>query len=189
MQISTKISTQIVLSQDELKTAAIEFIKTRTEVPADATFEVDFADDTADTNLLTAIIDITGTIAAVTSAEKPARKPRADKSKPAEEPNVATTVTEANVNTTTMSEVLEAAGVTVGEEEKPNISTSPEDRQDPADSKPPFEIDPPDFSATKKAGIFGQTETSAPVIPNPEPEVDPATKAKSLFANLSKPTA
>ena len=39
MQISTKISTQIVLSQDELKQAAIEFVKANTEVPADATFD------------------------------------------------------------------------------------------------------------------------------------------------------
>lgn len=183
MQISTKVSTQVILSQDELKAAAIEFVKTNMEVPTDAAFEVDFADDVKGD--LTAIIDITGTISSA-PAPKAKASTRAAKATPAQvkPAEAADTATQAN------------------------ISASPEDRQDP-DATPPFEVDPePETQPEPEAAqaeepapapaaaaandskpatpkIFPDTSSSAPVPP--KAEEDPTVKAKSLFANLTRP--
>lgn len=178
MQISTKISTQIVLSQDELKEAAIDYVKARTEVPADATFEVDFADDQKGD--LTAIIDITGTTLVAADKPKPTR-PRATP-KPKDEPKDGTKEEEP---------VVEAQGEP---EPEPALRTDPENRQDPNNPDPPSEEEPP-FETEKPvekvevkptSKIFPDTTTSAPTPPKAEP--DPAVNVKSLFANLSKPT-
>lgn len=187
MQISTKISTQIVLNQDEIKEAIIDFVKAKTTLPADAKFDVEFEDDLQGD--LSAIVDIAANstevpVSAVVEAlkaqqPKSTRAPKVTAPKP-QEP--------------------------VAETEKPNISENPEDRQDPANPEdPPFDVDPPadgtavqDPPQTEKPAetpapvvaaapkIFPQTGTSAPTPPVEEP--DPATKAKSLFANLTKPT-
>lgn len=186
MQISTQISTQIILNQGELTEAIIEYIKARTDLPADSKFAVEFEDDV--NSDLTAVVSITGSSAATgapvvtpKAAAKPARAPKpAVVAAPAVNANVVATV-----------------------EEQPNITANPEDRKDPND--PPFEVDPTTESevvntaeakpaetptglgtsaATK---IFPDANTSAPTPPAVE-EPDPKVKAKSLFANLAKPT-
>lgn len=187
MQISTKVSTQVILTQDELKEAAIEFVKARTPVPSDATFVVDFADDQRGD--LTAIIDITGTMLDTGGKSRSSR---------AEKPKTAV------VNTA-------PAPATTPVEEKPNISSNPENRVDPGNQDEPENtaeeplVDetgsaPQTPATTTPAAEVGSTPaTGGPlkIFPNlhssaptpPKPEEDPTVKAKSLFANLTKPGA
>lgn len=187
MQISTQISTQVILNQDDLTEAIIEYIKARTDLPADSKFAVDFEDDVVNPHDLTAVVNITAatnTAAAPATTSKPATTPR--KAKPA-----AATAAPAPVTTVVEQPV-----------EQPNISAAPEDRQDPNQPEdPPFDVEEPakaaeipvqavvkslDSATSSTPKIFPDTTTSAPT-PKIE-EVDPAVKAKSLFANLSKPT-
>lgn len=182
MQISTKISTQVILSQNELKEAAIEFVKNRTDVPADAKFEVDFADDErAD---LTAIIDISGTMLP-TANDKPStgrtRAPKADK------PATTTTQTAPPPAETPVETPPETPVVT--EETTP---ATPEQTGDVSDS--PLPDDEKVVETTKQVipattspigRIFPDIKTSAPPV---KEEEDAGDKVKSLFANFTKPT-
>lgn len=178
MKISTQITTQIVLNQAELTEAIIDYIKARTELPADSKFAVDFEDDTTTTPAdLTAVVNITGstgaTVAPVTT--KATRKVSA-KAAPAAAP----------------------AEVETAPETTPNISAQPEDRKDPAveaandEVSPPFdtEVAVPNFNgAAPEAAvkIFPETGTSAPSLATQSEE--PPKPVKSLFANLTKPAA
>lgn len=193
MKISTQISTQIILNQAELTEAIIEYIKARTDLPSDSKYAVDFEDDVANPNDLTAVVNITaatgGTVVpAATAPSKPAKTrnstPRATapatvETAPVAEPVV--TAADPDVDTALVNE------------SRANITANPEDRQDPDTAEPltsedvPFDVDTPAASgAAPVTKIFAEAHTSAPPTPTEE-EPDPATKVKSLFANLAKP--
>jgi hypothetical protein len=180
MQISTMISTRVILSEAELKEAAIEFVKARTEVPADATFAVDFEDDNAGD--LTAVVDITGTAGSAGTTTPAADKPKATRS-----PKTTVTKTPEPAAETKAEEPPFVEDLVSIEEAKVIEQLKVEETQ--AEEVQVAEPQPENAKVeTKSIGrIFPETSTSAPPAPPPE-EVDPAVKAKSLFANLSKPT-
>lgn len=176
MQISTMISTRVILSEAELKEAAIEFVKSRTEVPTDATYVVEFEDD-HDGDLIT-FVDITGTAGSTGPVTPAADKPKATRGpKTIKTPElVAETIqTVAETQTEDLPFVEDVAKIV--EQLKVEETQAAEAEAEPETPK----------AETKPLGrIFPDATNSAPVLP--VEEVDPTVKAKSLFANLTKPT-
>jgi hypothetical protein len=207
MKISTKlqIHTHIVLTQDELRDVITDHIKTRIELdlPVDAEFVIDFADD--DAGDLTALIDITSTAEMnessrnqVPNAKRGPYKIKTVDPKTATSKPRTPTQSEKSETPETPEEPKTEAGVQV-EAEEDDIPFDPDSpKKDVAVAVAvavPEKVEPatPEDEAIAMAPhqttkrIFAQTTTSAPPAV-PELDLDPTVKAKSLFANLAKPT-
>lgn len=178
MQISTMISTRVILSEAELKEAAIEFVKSRTEVPTDATYVVEFEDD-HDGDLIT-FVDITGTAGSTGPVTPAADKPKATRAPK-------TTVTKAPepvVETLQLVAATQTEDLPFVEDVAKIVEQLKVEETQAAEAE--AELETPKVETKPLGRIFPDTTNSAPVLP--VEEVDPTVKAKSLFANLSKPT-
>jgi hypothetical protein len=152
-----QISTQVVLSEIELKEAAADYVRANMVLAENSEISVEFVDSEAGELTAVVLVSSGGSAPAksVKAAEKPAPAPKKDK--PRREPVKAEAKEEAK------------AAISTGEERK-----APDD-------EPPFEVEAPK-TAPK---IFPDASTSAPAS-LPQPDV--SATAKSLFANLIKPT-
>lgn len=181
MKISTQISTQIVLSEEELREAVIAFVTANAEVPENPEFTVDFEDPNGDN--LEAIVNIKGGIEAVGKPAKPKQ-----------------TRTRKSNNAGALVTVEAAVAAAEANQEQEAVASEPESeivQETAADDTPPFVVDEPAAGViaaepepeTKlpdpvKSSIFPDLKSSVastPPAPAPAPNA-----AKSLFANLVK---
>jgi hypothetical protein len=175
MKISTQISKQIILSQEELREAAINFALTQTELPG-SSIKVEFEDD--DNGDLTAIINVKAEDVGEQDEPKVAAKPRG---RPRKEPAaVAAPVQQEIIQTT----VAPPEAMTEAAADVPWIQNLPPVQEAPVADEKPVNATPVELPEKKNA-IFPDIKSSAPVAQGAPVAVG---NAKSLFANLTKPT-
>lgn len=176
MQISTQM--KVVLTQEELKRAAIDYVMNSLGKEEDVNnFTVEFEDDSKGD--LTAIINIETSEddGAGREEKKVVRRGRRTKAQ-IEEDNKKAAVEAAEAAQSSESTAEEP------KEAKPSISTDPENRQEVQEEP----AKPVEETATSNVTKIFPDNISSAAPSTPVPEVDPAVAAKSLFANLTKPT-
>jgi hypothetical protein len=163
-----KISTQVTLNQKELDEAVVAYVADKMGLQENAEVTVEFVDDDRNKGELQAIVNISaGGEAPTKPAAKAAPAPKRERAK-AERVKAEAEQPKAAITSTPEGENVKAA-ISTGEERK-----APDD-------EPPFAVEAPK-TAPK---IFPDASTSAPAS-LPQPDV--SATAKSLFANLIKPT-
>lgn len=200
MQISTRVvsSTQIILNQDDISAAIDAFVRAQASISDDAKVDIDFKGALEASSEISVEVISESLEGAVGNQVRERGKPAPGSGR--------TRRTKEEIAEDEEAEKAERAGNEPTPEPvaetKPNISATPEDRQDPAVEEPAAEVvetkaDEPPFEPdnaveetepkpTTGLSIFTSTKTSAPPAPVAE-EPTPEVKAKSLFANLTKP--
>lgn len=180
---------QIILTNSEIESALRETILSQITIREDQKIHIRL-EETEDNGYI-AVIDVlkagdepSGSTGGGTKGNEPAKPKVTRARKPAvaaEAPAGTQAADNAGSTDETTEEVVEAIG-TVSEQTAAVV-----------DNKPPFDVDEPkdtqpnEVPATAPLKIFPDLTSSA--APSAQkPPVDPAVAAKSLFANLTKPT-
>ncbi|RUX60175.1 hypothetical protein [Mesorhizobium sp. M7A.F.Ca.CA.002.12.1.1] len=177
-----QIKMQAVLAQLELEEAVRLFVRQEFPAAADQNITVTFEDDKDGNLTALAVVDN-----AVGGAEPAGQKPKTTgrgKKAAAAAATVAADVKEDEIEQT--ENQVESTEVAEAGEQTAAAAGGP-------DNTPPFDVDetktaqPNEVQASAPLKIFPDLTSSA-APSTPKPATDPAVAAKSLFANLTKPT-